>query len=56
MSVEGLQVVPSNDDQMAFSRLLADIKAIINEARGAAYAGINAIQIDHNWKIGRRIV
>jgi len=56
MSVEGLQVVPSNDDQMAFSRLLADIKAIINEARSAAYAGINAIQIDHNWKIGRRIV
>ena len=41
---------------MAFSLLLADIKAIIVEARSAAYAGINAVQIDQNWKIGRRIV
>lgn len=43
-------------DATSFSRLLADIEAIIKEARSAAYAGINAVQIDHNWKIGRRIV
>ena len=43
-------------DATSFSRLLADIKAIIKDARSAAYAGINAGQIDHNWKIGRRIV
>ncbi len=34
-------------DATSFSRLLADIKAIIKEARSAAYAGINAVQIDH---------
>lgn len=54
-----LQVVQSTDDQMAFSSLLADIKAIVKEARSAAYAGINAVQMDHkdhNWKIGKRIV
>lgn len=39
-----------------FARLLADVKAIISEARSAVYGGINAVQIDHNWKIGRRIV
>lgn len=39
-----------------FACLLADVKAIINEARSAVYGGINAVQIDHNWKIGRRIV
>ena len=55
-SETGLQVVQSNDNQMAFSLLLADIKAIIKEARSAAYAGINAVQIDQNWKIGKRIV
>ena len=52
-SETGLQVVQSNDNQMAFSLLLADIKAIIKEARSAAYAGINAVQIDQNWKIGK---
>ena len=51
-----LQVVQSTDDQMAFTLLLSDIKAIIKEARSAAYAGINAVQMDHNWKIGKRIV
>lgn len=51
-----LQVVQSADNRMAFSLLLADIKAIIKEARSAAYAGINAVQMDQNWKIGKRIV
>jgi hypothetical protein len=51
-----LQVVQSTDDQMAFTLLLSDIKAIIKEARRAAYAEINAVQIDQNWKIGKRIV
>ena len=51
-----LKVVQSTDDQMAFSLLLSDIKAIIKEARSTAYAGINAVQIDQNWKIGKRIV
>ena len=55
-SETGLQIVQSNDNQMAFSLLLSDIKAIIKEARSAAYAGINAVQIDQNWKIGKRIV
>ena len=40
----------------SFPQLLADIRAIIVEARRSVYAGINAIQIDHNWNIGRRIV
>ncbi|MGN0844088.1 MAG: DUF1016 N-terminal domain-containing protein [Kiritimatiellia bacterium] len=44
------------DKSAQFARLLADIKGIISEARSAAYAGINAIQIDHNWRIGHRIV
>lgn len=35
-----------------FSQLLTDIRAIIVEARRSVYAGINAIQIDHNWNIG----
>ena len=55
-SETGLQIVQSNDNQMSFSLLLADIKAIIKEARSAAYAGINAVQMDQNWKIGKRIV
>lgn len=44
------------DKSAQFALLLADIKGIISEARGAAYAGINTIQIDHDWKIGHRIV
>lgn len=51
-----LQVVQSTDDQMAFTSLLSDIKTIVKEARSAAYAGINAVQMDQNWKIGKRIV
>jgi hypothetical protein len=35
---------------------VANVKAIIKEARRAAYAEINAVQIDQNWKIGKRIV
>ena len=51
-----LRVVQSTDDQMAFTSLLSDIKTIVKEARSAAYAGINAVQMDQNWKIGKRIV
>lgn len=39
-----------------FPQLLADIRAIIVGSRRSVYAGINAVQIDHNWNIGRRIV
>ena len=55
-SKTGSQVIQPTDNRMAFSLLLADIKAIIKEARSAAYAGINAVQMDQNWKIGKRIV
>ena len=55
-SKPGSQVIQPTDNRMAFSLLLADIKAIIKEARSAAYAGINAVQMDQNWKIGKRIV
>lgn len=44
----------SGDKSAQFARLFADIKGIISEDRSAAYAGINAIQIDHNWRIGHR--
>ena len=43
-------------ENKAFVQLLSDIRSIIEDARRSVYAGINAIQIDHNWKIGRRIV
>lgn len=46
----------SGDESAKFARLLADIKGIISEVRSAAYVGINAVQVDHNWRIGRRIV
>lgn len=39
-----------------FPQLLADVRAIIVGSRRSVYAGINAVQIDHNWNIGRRIV
>jgi predicted nuclease of restriction endonuclease-like (RecB) superfamily len=37
-------------------KLLADVRRIIEEARRAVYAGMAAVQLEHNWKIGRRIV
>lgn len=37
-------------------KLLADVRGIIEEARRAVYAGVAAVQLEHNWKIGRRIV
>jgi predicted nuclease of restriction endonuclease-like (RecB) superfamily len=40
----------------AEQRLFADVRAIIEEARRSVRTGINAVQIDHNWRIGRRIV
>lgn len=46
----------SGDESAKFARLLADIKGIISEVRSAAYVDINAVQVDHNWRIGRRIV
>ena len=39
-----------------FTQLLADIRTIIIETHRSVYAGINALQIDHNWNIGRWIV
>lgn len=43
-------------ENRAFVHLLSDIRSIIEDARRSVYAGFNAIQIDHNMKIGRRIV
>ena len=43
-------------DDSDFKKLLSDIRCIIVKARHTLYAGINAVQIDHNWKIGQRIV
>lgn len=40
----------------SFVQLLSDIRSIIEDARHTVYAGVNATQIDHNWKIGQRIV
>ena len=37
-------------------KLLADVRGIIEEARRTVYAGVAAVQLEHNWKIGRRIV
>lgn len=36
--------------------LLSDIRQIIEESRHAVFDGISIAQIEHNWKIGRRIV
>ena len=37
-------------------QLYSDVRAIIEDARRSVCVGINTIQIDHNWRIGRRIV
>lgn len=37
-------------------RFLDDVVNIVVEARRAVFSGINAVQIETNWKIGRRIV
>ena len=36
--------------------LIADIKRIIEQARGEVYTSINAVMIKSHWLIGRRIV
>ena len=46
--------IPPDSD--SFGKLLSDVQFIIEDARRAVRDGINAVQIDHNWKIGRRIV
>ncbi len=38
------------------SRLLDDVRAILQEARGTAYAAANAAMVDAYWRIGQRIV
>ena len=40
----------------AEQRLFLDVRAIIEQARRSACSGINSIQIEHNWRIGQRIV
>ena len=40
----------------SLSRLIADIKEIVNNGRRDAYAHVNAIMISTYWNIGRRIV
>ncbi len=38
------------------SRLLDDVRAILRDAQGNAYAAANAAMVDAYWRIGRRIV
>lgn len=38
------------------SRLLDDVRHILNKARGQVYAAANAAMVDAYWQIGRRIV
>ena len=38
------------------SRLFDDVRAILRDARGKAYAAANAAMVDAYWRIGRRIV
>ncbi len=38
------------------TRLLDDVRAILRDARGKAYAVANAAMVDAYWQIGRRIV
>ena len=37
-------------------QIYSDVRAIIEESRRSVCAGINTVQIDQNWRIGRRIV
>ena len=37
-------------------QLYSDVRAIIEEARRSVCVGINTVQIEQNWRIGRRIV
>ena len=41
---------------MSGATLYQDVRVIIDEARHHVYAGISAVQVEQNWKIGRRIV
>jgi len=38
------------------SRLLEDVRVILQDARGKAYAAANAAMVDAYWRIGQRIV
>ncbi|MEX1114405.1 MAG: DUF1016 N-terminal domain-containing protein [Akkermansiaceae bacterium] len=38
------------------SRLLDDVRAILRDARGKAYAAANTAMVDAYWNIGRRVV
>jgi predicted nuclease of restriction endonuclease-like (RecB) superfamily len=40
----------------SLSSLLNDVRAILQEARGKAYAAANTAMVDAYWRIGRRIV
>ena len=42
--------------EMVDQQLVQDVRAIIEEARRTVCTGINTVMIDHNWRIGRRIV
>ena len=42
--------------EMVAQQLFQDVRAIIEEARRTVCTGINTVMIDHNWRIGRRIV
>ena len=42
--------------EMVDQQLFQDVRAIIEEARRTVCTGINTVMIDHNWRIGRRIV
>ncbi len=44
------------DSPSLSSSLLNDVRAILQEARGKAYAAANTAMVDAYWRIGRRIV
>jgi predicted nuclease of restriction endonuclease-like (RecB) superfamily len=44
------------DSPLLSSSLLNDVRAILQEARGKAYAAVNTAMVDAYWRIGRRIV
>lgn len=46
----------SNGGSMVSDRFISDIVKLVAEARRAVFSGINSVQIETYWKIGRRIV
>jgi hypothetical protein len=44
------------DPTIIDSSLLDDVRDLLRESRGKAYAAANLIMIDAYWNIGRRIV